>query len=137
MLLFTKLFSYKQYIIVQYIIVQYIIALIFQQRYYGTSLPFGEASFSKENIGFLSIEQALADYAVLLKSLQISYKAEDCKVVTFGGRYSQLFIICLLYVVVVLAVLMSFVIILNYEDCIPYLIDSISSESIVTMNEYL
>eukprot|EP00794_Sanderia_malayensis_P010639 gene10639-11767_t len=58
-----------------------------EHRYYGASLPFGMLSFTKENIAYLTIEQALADYAVLLKSLKTQYKAENCKVVTFGGSY--------------------------------------------------
>ncbi len=28
-----------------------------EHRYYGQSLPFGENSFTKENIGYLSVEQ--------------------------------------------------------------------------------
>ena len=50
------------------------------------SLPFGKNSFKKENIGFLSMEQALADYAVLLKSLAQVYGFQNKKIVSFGGR---------------------------------------------------
>lgn len=55
------------------------------QRYYGKSLPFGNASFTKENIKYLSAEQALADFAVLVQSLKEQYKIN--KVVSFGGRW--------------------------------------------------
>ena len=55
-----------------------------QQRYYGKSLPFGSASFTGDNIGYLSVEQALADYAVLLTQLKQDYMVD--KVVAFGGR---------------------------------------------------
>ena len=58
------------------------------QRYYGTSLPFGETkSFQVDRIGFLNMEQALADYAVLLKALGKVYGFENSKIVAFGGRY--------------------------------------------------
>lgn len=49
-------------------------------------MPFGEDSFSKENIGFLSIEQALADYAELIKFIKKDMNAEHCSVYAFGGR---------------------------------------------------
>ncbi|XP_065055979.1 dipeptidyl peptidase 2-like [Rhopilema esculentum] len=58
-----------------------------EHRYYGSSLPFGQDSFKKENIGFLNMEQALADYAVLLKSLSSLYKFDGSKIVSFGGSY--------------------------------------------------
>ena len=54
------------------------------QRYYGKSLPLGEESFKLENIGYLSVEQALGDFAVLVKEIRRSYKI--AKVVSFGGR---------------------------------------------------
>ena len=57
------------------------------QRYYGVSLPFGKLSFSKANIGFLGMEQALADYAVLLKGLGKLYGFSASKIVSFGGRF--------------------------------------------------
>ncbi|WAR30765.1 DPP2-like protein [Mya arenaria] len=37
-----------------------------KNRYYGTSLPFGNDTFKKENMGLLTVEQAMADYAVLI-----------------------------------------------------------------------
>lgn len=58
-----------------------------EHRYYGTSLPFGKDSFNNTNIGFLSIEQALADFAVLVKTVKKDYNAENCTVFAFGGSY--------------------------------------------------
>lgn len=58
-----------------------------EHRYYGKSLPFGNESFSKENIGFLSMEQALADYAVLIKHVKKDLDAEHSIVFAFGGSY--------------------------------------------------
>jgi len=61
-----------------------------EHRYYGKSLPFGEDSFQPKNIGFLSIEQALADYAILIKHLQKEYKAYNASVFAMGGSYGGL-----------------------------------------------
>eukprot|EP01064_Diplonema_japonicum_P037586 TRINITY_DN8842_c0_g1_i1.p1 TRINITY_DN8842_c0_g1~~TRINITY_DN8842_c0_g1_i1.p1 ORF type:complete len:499 (+),score=92.10 TRINITY_DN8842_c0_g1_i1:48-1499(+) len=58
-----------------------------EHRYYGESLPFGNNSFTKENIGYLNHEQALADYADLLRKFKISHKTESSKVIAFGGSY--------------------------------------------------
>ena len=53
------------------------------QRYYGESLPFG-LDFSPANMGYLAVEQALADYAVLVQQLKETYQITN--VVALGGR---------------------------------------------------
>jgi lysosomal Pro-X carboxypeptidase len=58
-----------------------------EHRYYGESLPFGNNSFNNENLQFLTTEQALADYALLIKYIKKNLKAESCPVITFGGSY--------------------------------------------------
>jgi len=57
---------------------------IVPQRYYGKSLPFGGAAFVPNNIRYLTVEQALADYALLIGKLKEDFKIT--KVITFGGR---------------------------------------------------
>ena len=58
-------------------------AIVFaEHRYYGSSLPYGEEkSFSPSGIGYLSIEQALADFAVIIQGYLPN------KVIAFGGSY--------------------------------------------------
>jgi lysosomal Pro-X carboxypeptidase len=61
-----------------------------EERYYGASLPFGEggASFTPENLVFLTTEQVLEDYVELLSYLKASLSgAADCPAVAFGGSY--------------------------------------------------
>lgn len=60
--------------------------LIFaEHRYYGKSMPFGNDSFKDpEHRGYLSSEQALADYAQLLSFLNPIGRRP---VIAFGGSY--------------------------------------------------
>ncbi|XP_068728460.1 dipeptidyl peptidase 2-like [Montipora capricornis] len=58
-----------------------------EHRYYGESMPFGSAAFEHDKIGYLSVEQALADYAVLITNLKIQFQAIESKVIAFGGSY--------------------------------------------------
>lgn len=59
------------------------------QRYYGKSLPLGQDSLTPPYIGYLSVAQALADYAVLIQTLKTQYTG-IYKVITFGGRYNNI-----------------------------------------------
>lgn len=58
----------------------------FIQRYYGKSQPFGKDSFNVPEIGLLTVEQALADYAVMITELKTQLAATRCPVIVFGGR---------------------------------------------------
>lgn len=61
-----------------------------QHRYYGESMPFGsrdEAYRNSSTLSYLTAEQALADYAVLIRELKRNFSAEACPVVLFGGSY--------------------------------------------------
>ncbi|EOD21420.1 hypothetical protein EMIHUDRAFT_241178 [Emiliania huxleyi CCMP1516] len=72
--------------------------LFAEHRYYGSSLPFGAASFTPANLSLLSVEQALADYAALLLALPAELGCRSarpsvdpsrplCDTVLFGGSY--------------------------------------------------
>lgn len=68
-------------------------SLVFaEHRYYGKSMPFGNESFTvPEHSGYLTSEQALADFATLLVELQATtYKNSQNTsrpVIAFGGSY--------------------------------------------------
>jgi dipeptidyl-peptidase-2 len=66
---------------------QYTNALVIfaEHRYYGDSLPFGKDSFTPENIKYLTSEQAMADFAILVKWLK--NKEGLKKAVVIGGSY--------------------------------------------------
>uniref|UniRef100_A0A915N3C2 Uncharacterized protein n=1 Tax=Meloidogyne javanica TaxID=6303 RepID=A0A915N3C2_MELJA len=66
-------------------------AIVFaEHRYYGESLPFGNETYSNiSTMAYLSSEQALGDFAVLIKYLKEKRinNATKKAVVSFGGSY--------------------------------------------------
>ncbi|KAH7429587.1 hypothetical protein KP509_09G057600 [Ceratopteris richardii] len=59
-----------------------------EHRYYGESIPdIAQSNHSTETLGYLTSEQALADYAALIRDFKRNLSAEDCPVVAFGGSY--------------------------------------------------
>uniref|UniRef100_A0A0C9RA88 PRCP_1 protein n=2 Tax=Fopius arisanus TaxID=64838 RepID=A0A0C9RA88_9HYME len=59
-----------------------------EHRYYGESLPFGKDSFSNpDKWGYLTSQQALADYVDLIGFLRLNSTMEHSPVITFGGSY--------------------------------------------------
>ena len=64
---------------------------IVEHRFYGGSLPFGPVdSFAArpDRIGLLTIEQAMADYAAVIQSIQKEHGMVGAPVVSLGGSYS-------------------------------------------------
>jgi len=61
--------------------------VVTEHRYFGESKPFGNESLNKGNVNFLSTENALMDYANLIRHIQDKYDAHSSPVVTFGGSY--------------------------------------------------
>eukprot|EP00494_Astrolonche_serrata_P033465 UN33734 len=67
--------------------------LFVEHRYYGQTLPFGRDSFSDENLGYLTLEQALADYAAFIVDYKNNVaKCSKCPIVTFGGSYGAMLV---------------------------------------------
>jgi len=62
-----------------------------EHRYYGGSLPFGDATYNgtASNLKFLRVEQALADYALFMRDYNEACPktGHKSKVVVFGGSY--------------------------------------------------
>lgn len=59
-----------------------------EHRFYGESTPFGKKSHkTAETLGYLNSQQALADYAILIRSLKQNLSSEASPVVVFGGSY--------------------------------------------------
>eukprot|EP01084_Bolivina_argentea_P039891 73711_1 len=61
-----------------------------EHRYYGKSLPFGNASntYTIPNLVWYSMQQAIEDYAIFItKFKQTIYNAPNASVVVFGGSY--------------------------------------------------
>jgi len=63
-----------------------------EHRYYGDSMPYGKYSFDdKESLGYLTSQQALADFVDLIKYLrEDSLNTADRRpnpVFAFGGSY--------------------------------------------------
>ena len=58
-----------------------------EHRYQGESWPLGDPATSLRHMEYLSSQQALADYAVLLRALRGELHAEATPAVAFGGSY--------------------------------------------------
>jgi lysosomal Pro-X carboxypeptidase len=56
-----------------------------EHRYFGSSQPFGEAT--GQHMQWLSVDQALADFATMIYQLKHALGAKNSAVVAFGGSY--------------------------------------------------
>ncbi|GLU20176.1 hypothetical protein SLE2022_363880 [Rubroshorea leprosula] len=95
-----------------------------EHRYYGESMPYGSKEVAYRNastLSYLTAEQALADFAVLVTELKRNLSAEACPVVTFGGSYGGMLAawMRLKYPHVAIGALASSAPVLLFEDIVP------------------
>ncbi|OIV93927.1 hypothetical protein TanjilG_05630 [Lupinus angustifolius] len=95
-----------------------------EHRYYGESVPFGskdEAYKNASTLSYLTSEQALADFAVLITYLKHNYSALLSPVVLFGGSYGGMLAawMRLKYPHIAVGALAASAPILQFEDIIP------------------
>ncbi|KAJ1285552.1 hypothetical protein BS78_03G288300 [Paspalum vaginatum] len=95
-----------------------------EHRYYGESMPFGskaKAYNDSKSMAYLTAEQALADFAVLLTDLKKNLSAEASPVVLFGGSYGGMLAawMRLKYPHIAVGALASSAPILQFEDIVP------------------
>lgn len=87
-------------------------------------MPYGseeEAYKNASTLSFLTAEQALADFAVLITELKRNLSAEGCPVVLFGGSYGGMLAawMRLKYPHIAIGALASSAPILQFEDIVP------------------
>ncbi|RWS02071.1 lysosomal Pro-X carboxypeptidase-like protein [Dinothrombium tinctorium] len=60
-----------------------------EHRYFGHSLPYGKRAFKNlKTLGYLNVEQSLADFAEIIQDIKQSYPAASrSPVIAFGGSY--------------------------------------------------
>ncbi|WCJ23774.1 Lysosomal Pro-X carboxypeptidase [Euphorbia peplus] len=95
-----------------------------EHRYYGESMPYGSRDIAYSNattLAYLTAEQALADFALLVTDLKRNLSAEGCPVVLFGGSFSGMLAawMRLKYPHVAIGALASSAPILQFEDIMP------------------
>lgn len=58
-----------------------------EHRYYGESKPYGDATFERQHLNMLTVEQAMLDYVDLIKMIKTTEGLEDRAVIVGGGSY--------------------------------------------------
>ncbi|KAL8488540.1 hypothetical protein ACS0TY_024717 [Phlomoides rotata] len=94
-----------------------------EHRFYGESKPFGKHSYkSAETLGYLNSQQALADFAVLIRNLKHNLSSEASPVVVFGGSYGGMLAAWfrLKYPHTAIGALASSAPILQFDDITPW-----------------
>ncbi|KAE8675817.1 Alpha/beta-Hydrolases superfamily protein isoform 2 [Hibiscus syriacus] len=94
-----------------------------EHRFYGESMPFGKDSYeSAKTLGYLTSQQALADFAVLIRSLKQNLSSEASPVVVFGGSYGGMLAAWfrLKYPHIAIGALASSAPILQFDKIIPW-----------------
>ncbi|XP_047310598.1 lysosomal Pro-X carboxypeptidase-like [Impatiens glandulifera] len=95
-----------------------------EHRYYGESFPYGsieEAYKNATTLSYLTTEQALADFAILITDLKRNLSAEASPVVLFGGSYGGMLAawMRLKYPHLAIGALASSAPVLQFEDIVP------------------
>lgn len=93
-----------------------------EHRFYGESTPFGKKSHkTAETLGYLNSQQALADYAILIRSLKQNLSSEASPVVVFGGSYGGMLAAWfrLKYPHITIGALASSAPILHFDNIVP------------------
>jgi pimeloyl-ACP methyl ester carboxylesterase len=63
------------------------ITVFAEHRYFGESMPFGADSFKRENLPYLTVEQAMEDYVDLIRDFKVQWDIKDQAVIVGGGSY--------------------------------------------------
>ncbi|CAI9111212.1 OLC1v1011383C1 [Oldenlandia corymbosa var. corymbosa] len=95
-----------------------------EHRYYGESMPYGSRDIAYKNastLSYLTSEQALADFAILITELKRNLSAQASPVVLFGGSYGGMLAawMRLKYPHIAIGALASSAPILQFEDIVP------------------
>ncbi|XP_040195902.1 lysosomal Pro-X carboxypeptidase [Rana temporaria] len=93
-----------------------------EHRYYGESMPYGNLSYNDPiHLNYLTSEQALADFAVLIRFIKESADAEHSPVIAIGGSYGGMLAawMRIKYPHVIVGALAASAPIWQFEDLVP------------------
>lgn len=68
------------------------LVVVGEHRYFGTSMPFGEKSYDNANLVYLTVEQAMMDFNLLVQNVRYQIATnyttnKDFATIVFGGSY--------------------------------------------------